>query len=362
MALTNSALREAVLCFSMFQYCAQNCLQNSQQALLFAWNQACQRLQNQLAQLQEGDSGGILTMISASCLLHWCAPNRREDYLQLASKLAATFLKRLRSCAMIASSSRDLILTSFRWTAISALCSLQPPQSLLNDEVREVLELDSNEIGQNFSPSFQTWISHPIYVFSLQLVNPLLRIGQLTELQLSQKTRLGESSNDVLEAKIQALEEMLLTAREADLQAISASGGAADPIAVASLNEAMHAASVILFYTRFRDMPFTAPLIRKQVRIVVNEICRTRHDSRVSFAAVFPLFVAGCEAVDTDAREVIKERLSTPKGLFFDRGDIIAALRQIWDLRDLEPGLKWPHWVNKGIMLLCDLVTPAFYC
>lgn len=352
MALTNSALRSAVMCFSMFQYFSGSCQQNSQQLLLLAWNEACRGLQLQLAHLQEDDSCGILILISASCLLHWCAPARKDDYLQLAAKLAATFLKRSRSSITIPASSRDLILTSFRWTAISALCSLRPPRSLLNDEVRRVLELDHNEIGQNFSPSFQGWISHPIYAFSLQLINPLLRIGQLTEIQLSRGCSNGEEaeedSDGPWDQKVAELEEMLLSAREVDLEAISTPGRAGDPVAVASLNEAMHAASVILFYTRFRGMPFTAPLIRKQVRVVVNEICKTRMCSRVSFAAVFPLFAAGCEAVDIDARDIIRQRLLAPKGLFFDRGDLIAALHHIWELRDSEPGLVWPQWVNKG--------------
>ncbi|KAH8199481.1 hypothetical protein TruAng_006357 [Truncatella angustata] len=353
LAITNPVLREAVLTFSMFQY---NALQNQltfDRLMVNAWRSACQGLRAQLTTLHEEDGWGVLSMISACCLLHWCAPDKREEFLRLAAKLAVIFLKRSRSSTSIPSVYRESILTSFRWTTISALCSLQPPSRVLSDEVCDIVELDSHEIVQNYSSPFQSWISHPIYAFSARLVNPLLRIGHLAELQLSRQRDKEDIPDESLELRIVNLEETLLSARDTELDVITSPTGATDPLAVASLNEAMHAASVILFYTRFRGLPFTAPLIRRQVQIAVSEICKTRVDSRVSYAVVFPLFIAGCEAVDSQVRDIIADRIRTPKGLFFDRGDIAAALRHIWEIRDLHPGLTWPHWVNKGMRRIC---------
>jgi hypothetical protein len=352
-AMTHSTLRKAVLCFSRFQYNELQCRVDSDHAIWAGWRRACDDLRAQLAQLQEGDAWGFLVMISACTFLHWCAPDRRDaSLLQLAARLATVFLKEHRSSANIPTVYRESIMTSFRWTTVSTLCSLQPPSSVLDDEACNAIELDHREVVQNYSSSFNSWVSHPIYAFSARLVNPLLRIGWLAEMQLSSRSDDDGASDAVLESKISILEDMLLQARKVDLEVITSPEGAADPTAVSSLNEAMHAASVILFYTRFRSLPFTAPLIRRQVKIVVEEIRRTRINSRVSFATIFPLFIAGCEAVDSDAREIIKDRLPAPKGFFFDPTDVVAALEHIWEIRDLQPGLTWPHWVDLGMSVL----------
>lgn len=347
MALASPALRGAVLCFSMFQYKASCHQQNLDSAMRLAWQEACQVLHAQLVELDWNDGEAVLAMLSACCALHWCTPPKRDDYLRLAIKIAIAFLGRFRLEATISSTCRDLILTSFRWTTISALCSLRPPSSLLSDNLCELIEVDCHEIEQNFSTQFQSWVSHPMYAFSLRLVNPLLRIGHLAELHRSSLA--GKEGHEArLEHKVSTLESMLLNAREVDLDATNSTPTPADPSSVVSVNEAMHAACVILFYTRLRSLPFTAPLIRLQVRIVVNEISKTRIDSRVSYASFFPLFIAGCEAVDTELRHTIEERLRMPKGLYFGRGNIVDALRHIWDIRDLQPGLIWPHWVEKS--------------
>lgn len=351
MAFASPGLRGAVLYFSMFQYKGLNGQQYLEPAMNVAWREASQSLQAHIAQLHQDDGGGMMAAISACCILSWCAPSRRQDYLHLAVRMVVTFLDKSRRWDNIPDIFREVVLTSFRWTTISSLCSLRPPSKILNHNICKLIELDSHETSRNFSTEFSNWISHPIFAFSLRLVNPLLRMGQLAQLQFSPRSEEdgdGDDCEDTLEARILALEDMLLNARERDVDATALFLGPTDPQGVLLLNEAMHACCVILFYTRFRGVPFTAPLIRGQVQIVADEISKVRSDSRVLYASVFPLFIAGCEAVDSAPRKVIAEALRYPKGLFFDRGDLVAALQHIWQIRDNQPGLAWPHWVKHG--------------
>lgn len=115
------------------------------------------------------------------------------------------------------------------------------------------------------------------------------------------------------------------------------------------MNEAMRAASLILLHARLKAIPHTAPLIRRQVQTVINEISQIGSNSRMAQVMLFPLFTAGCETVDLNLREQILAKLRPAKGVIFNnRADLVATLNHIWDIRDLEPGLKWPGWAQKG--------------
>ncbi|ETS87663.1 hypothetical protein PFICI_01491 [Pestalotiopsis fici W106-1] len=356
MALRNATLREAALCFSAFQYTALHGHWDLNRTMGAAWRKAYEGLRAQLAIRQAADGWSFLSMISACCLLYWCAADQGEDCLRLATKLAMEFLQQQQVEPTIPRTYQDVILTGFRWTMIATLCSLKPPSRLLNDKMIDAVEMGHHEVDANHSPAFANWISHPLYAFSPRLVNPLLRMGHLADMQLLRhKDKIhgsNDSTTDQFEHELLAVEETLLRAREADLMATIAPGCFTNPSSVASLNEAMHAASFILFYTRFRGLPFTAPVIRRQVRTVVSEISKIHEDSRVSYAIVFPLFIAACEAVDQEDRRIIENRLRVPRGLFVDRGNTTAALRHIWEIRDLQPSLLWPDWVSKGMNIL----------
>jgi hypothetical protein len=206
-----------------------------------------------------------------------------------------------------------------------------------------LIEMSDDEIKQKYSTVFQSWTSHPIYSFSPRLVNPLLRIGRLLQKQL-----LGESDLDpTWAAQVTEAEELLLDARERDVNSAKSVLGSSDPATVLALNESMYAAGAILIYARIYGLPSTANFIRRQTQLVTEEIDKIPVESRVSFAIIFPLFIAGCEAVEQPMRNIIIKRLRNVKGVTYDRGDLTGALNRIWSIRDLEPGLPWPHWVGK---------------
>lgn len=178
----------------------------------------------------------------------------------------------------------------------------------------------------------------------------MLRIGLLLETQLLQlELEDGDIQPDPSwPAHVSEAEDMLLQARDRDINVSRSALGSADPAAILALNESMYAAGAVLLYARIHGLPPTAPLIRRQTQIIVDEVSKIPVDSRVSFALVFPLFIAGCEAMEQMMRDTIVQRLRDPGGVTYVRGDLVGALRQIWDIRDLEPGLPWPHWVRKG--------------
>ncbi|KAF7555981.1 hypothetical protein G7Z17_g1686 [Cylindrodendrum hubeiense] len=217
----------------------------------------------------------------------------------------------------------------------------------LGQPTYNMLEMDEEEISQNFCADFQNWTSHPVLAFSPRLINPLLRLGQLLELQHSNWTLTGQNdlSDLDLEVQVEQLEGALLSARNSDL--VTSQSRSADPIELGSLNDAMHSAAAILLYARLKGMPSTATLIRHHVGIVTGKISNIDHNSRTSYAIVFPLFTAGCEAVDLAVRSAIVRRIRALKGLFYNRGDLVGALRHIWEIRDREPGLAWLEWLAK---------------
>jgi hypothetical protein len=98
-------------------------------------------------------------------------------------------------------------------------------------------------------------------------------------------------------------------------------------------------------YTRVKKLPFTAPLVRQQVRIVLHRLSKIDAAQRVKGATLFPLFVSGCEAVDEQVRVRILEELRSLESTFAHPQDRTSALQHVWHIRDSQPGLVWPQWV-----------------
>ncbi|PNH41590.1 hypothetical protein VD0004_g5532 [Verticillium dahliae] len=285
MALSTDALRGAIFCFAASQYQLRHGRSDFEATKGFTSSEAALALSAQMS--RDTDESGLLSMISAATLLHWYG-TEPHDYLRVASLLVSQYLTRTKSTTNATTSFPEVPLTEFRWSVVSTLCSLQQP---------------SSPLGGHPDPS---WPAH-----------------------------------------VSEAEDMLLQARDRDINVSRSALGSADPAAILALNESMYAAGAVLLYARIHGLPPTAPLIRRQTQIIVDEVSKIPVDSRVSFALVFPLFIAGCEAMEQMMRDTIVQRLRDPGGVTYVRGDLVGALRQIWDIRDLEPGLPWPHWVRK---------------
>ncbi|CAG9989275.1 unnamed protein product [Clonostachys byssicola] len=344
MALSNAALRGAILCFSASQYELKHKQKAFDRTKMMACSQAVQSMRHQIVTGAD-DEQSLLSMIFAASILHYFGPER-HNYLRIASNLVPRFLSKWKPHLNTPTTYPEVSLTEFRWGLITSLCSLQQPGPPLDDLTYRMIEMSEREINQKFSQAFESWVSHPIFMFSPRLINPLLRIGRLLEKQLLRLHNPAPQGQDLSwETEVAEVEEMLLCARECDVNVLQSAPGCGDPANVLALNEAMYAACAILLYARIHGVPFTAPFVRRQTQLVVDEISKIDVKSRVSYAIVFPLFVAGCEAVEPQARMAIRERLQNPQGVSYDRGDMVGSLDHIWEIRDLRPGLLWPQWV-----------------
>ncbi|EEU33829.1 uncharacterized protein NECHADRAFT_89085 [Fusarium vanettenii 77-13-4] len=325
MALSNAALRGAILCFSAAQYQLRFEREDFIVTKSVTCSEAVRSMELQLSSTTR-DESNLLSIVYAATLLYSFGPERR-DYLRIASQLVIEFLARWKPETNASKSYPEITLTEYRWTVISTLCSLQKPNPALGDRICHMIEMGDDEIEQKYSNAFQSWVSHPIYTFSPRLVNPLLRIGRLLQSQLSQlDAGADHEPPPTWESRVVEAEEILLQARERDANVSESALDGADPVAVVALNESMYAASSILLYARIHGLAFTAPFIRRQTRIVVDEISKIQPTSHVSYAIVFPLFIAGCEAVEPQVRDVVKQRLREPRGVSYNRGDVIGAL------------------------------------
>ncbi|CAG9984529.1 unnamed protein product [Clonostachys byssicola] len=351
LAIFSDTLRKAALCFSSFQYNSLGRVDDYSCAFPDVARDASRHfLTSTSAITQAKDPRETLATIAAGTLLHHFSPDCRPPYLQLAIRLTSSLLGEPSSRSSVPQIIVDVVLTLLRWTVISSTCSLITWQNHRTLQHVRSLELADDQVGQNlshYSHIFNNWIDHPLYAFSPRLVNPLLRIGVLLQLRqlISTHQHVPEGSGHFQDAVSEA-EDSLLNAQAQDLDTL-ATRTTTDPDQILYLNEAMRATASILLYARLRNMPFTAPFIRRLVRIVVDQIAKIKVNSRTYFAVIFPLFTAGCEAADLELREQIEFMLRTPRGLSYNRGDLIPALEHIWQIRDLDPGLEWPLWLEK---------------
>ncbi|KAJ2972338.1 hypothetical protein NQ176_g7217 [Zarea fungicola] len=359
LALENPALRNALLCSSAVSFQHTHGRRDFDGIIRAVAREALQSLQMQALDPQGLSDWNLLATILAATYLHvQCfAWEKSDGYLHLATYFAQTLFRRSRRQHAVAKECLEMTLVTYRWSMISTLCSLREPQrALIPKDVCRVIELDGNEISQNFSTAFQDWVSHPLYVFSPHLVNPLLRIGKLLEQQLllqaqdaSDPTVDGVDLGQSFQDEIADVEKMLVEAREANMDQVESSTGRGEPKMFLSVNEATYATSMVLLNARLKGMPYTAPLIREHVQLIVNEISGPALDSQLSRSCAFYLFIAGCEAVDTQVREAIESRLKVLTwSVFSNLADLCASLHHVWKIRDQEPGLAWPYWAQKS--------------
>jgi hypothetical protein len=348
MALCNEPLRAAVLCFSAKQLE----IKYGSVAPTLSSDELFREASHSLVALGTHliDARGLLLVVTTAVLLYLCDDRGGTNFLGLARSAAAYLIEYTSNSPLAKEPSYQTIMALLRWTDISALCSLRPGEESFNKKTHQLIELPDHELKQEFSTVFNGWISHPVFAFSARLVNPLLRLGRMLQLQLgpwrqSDHETLSLPLNDNREKELAQLEEDILIAVDAFRSAKK--NKPKDSATLLHLNEAMHLAAQLLFYSRLKRLPFTTPLIRCYVNQIVVEISFIGVQSRVSEALLFPLFTAGCEAIDSITRSAIEQRMQLHQGLQTSR-QLRIVLKQIWAVRDAEPDLRWPEWIEKG--------------
>jgi hypothetical protein len=82
-----------------------------------------------------------------------------------------------------------------------------------------------------------------------------------------------------------------------------------------SVNESFHLAGLIHLNRRVLGKPSTDPEIQDSVKLVLQALKGVRKGSTAESSLLFPMFTAGCDALDAEDRDAIVERLKLVEGL-----------------------------------------------
>ena len=323
----------------------------------------------------------LLATVGTASLLYLLDPDSYADMLPL-SRSAALCLTSNSECHDRREVSYQVVMQIFRWADICAQCSLLWYVPIPDESTHLRLELRADEQAARLPRSYAGWFVHPLYAFAEDLISPLRRIAWLI--------RVRQQGNIVAAGATTTSGDTPVQANVQDLQAQDADGNptilqdrfgalveeAEQLIRTASskvrldqfhsnssipedapdlrtnlnhLASAIHSAVVILFFTRLRDTPWTATNIRFHVRNVSEHLGNIETESRFSNGVVFPLYVAGLEAVDLENRLTIIKRMKRLRGIWSQREEhLIDSLQHVWEIRDQDPGAVWNSWVHQG--------------
>lgn len=82
-----------------------------------------------------------------------------------------------------------------------------------------------------------------------------------------------------------------------------------------SVNESFHLAGLIHLHRRVFCLAPSHPQIQENVKLILKALANVRRGGTAESSLLFPMFSAGCEALDAQDREDILERLKLVEGL-----------------------------------------------
>lgn len=87
-----------------------------------------------------------------------------------------------------------------------------------------------------------------------------------------------------------------------------------DSLEIYATNEAFHWAGLIHLTRRVLGRPASDPEVQNAVREIVGALYKVRRGSTAEACLLFPMFTAGCDAIDQNQRGKIMERLRSVEG------------------------------------------------
>ncbi|KIW64821.1 hypothetical protein PV04_09728 [Phialophora macrospora] len=303
------------------------------------------------------DTHSLLQTIATAILLFLIDSQGSTNMLQLARSAAAYMLSPEMGVHVVEDEYFEVVMHLLRWCDICTQCSLLQSVQMSHDSVHRSIEFQEQEQQASLSRTFENWVIHPLYTFSTRWINPLLRLGRLMRLRMVVEESAPLSPGGSIAEQINKLEEDILLARNADLKACTSFRN--DLPDLLHLNEAIHSATVLLFYTRLRDLPWSNPFVRRHVGIICDEIDQISPESPTSNNILFPLYTAGCEAVDLATRTQIVNRVRRLPitGYWFNQETkLVSSLRHVWSVRDADPGALWMEWSKQLLSEHIDCV------
>ncbi|KAF2003552.1 hypothetical protein P154DRAFT_520128 [Amniculicola lignicola CBS 123094] len=112
----------------------------------------------------------------------------------------------------------------------------------------------------------------------------------------------------------------------------SESEGAWDATEIYATNEMFHWAGLIHLHRRVLGKATNDPAVQMAVRMISGLLFKVRRGSTAEACLLFPMFTAGCDAIDEGQREKIMERLRSLEGFGMTQVHRARSLMQkVWD-------------------------------
>jgi hypothetical protein len=112
----------------------------------------------------------------------------------------------------------------------------------------------------------------------------------------------------------------------------SAAHGTARAAEISATNTAFHYAGHIYLSRRVLNLPASDPQIQSRVALIRSALLSVRRGSSAESCLIWPIFVAGCESISAEDREVFEERLQGVEGWGMPRVRRARELmRTVWE-------------------------------
>lgn len=122
-----------------------------------------------------------------------------------------------------------------------------------------------------------------------------------------------------------------------------------DPTEVTATNQMFHYAGLIHLYRRISNFPPSHPAVQQCVSQIVDHLLpKIRRGSSAEACLLFPMFAAGCEALDEGRREVVRERLGGVEGGsgMGQVGRARGVVERVWELGGKGGNVAWEGMVG----------------
>lgn len=104
-----------------------------------------------------------------------------------------------------------------------------------------------------------------------------------------------------------------------------------DATEIYATNEMFHWAGLIHLYRRVYNYPSTHPAVQQSVSQIIDLLFKVRRGSTAEACLLFPMFAAGCDAVDKGQRDKVMERLLAVEGFgMVQVGRARAIMERVW--------------------------------
>lgn len=369
LAAQSQSMRSATLALSAFHYSGGSRVNKSMiSSLMMEASQALAASR----WVEPQSEKQLLATIGTAALLYLLDPETYSDMLPLSRSAALCLMATERS--MIANDvSYQVVMQIFRWADICAQCSLMKHVPVPDEMTQQRLNLRADERATQLSDYYTGWFVHPLYAFSEELISPLRRIAWLIRVRQQglifedsgmNHTGLSDVSSQDSRKKSFMIPnshfEQLVKSAEEEINKFNMPShpdalldGQDDtpPLktGLSHIASAVHSAIKILLLTRLLDKPWTTDEIRWHVANITLHLCDVKPESKFSNGVVFPLYIAGVEAVDQAHRTLIVQRLQFLPGIWQQQEvRLTDSLKHIWSIRDQDPGAVWKEWVHRG--------------